>query len=118
MPPYQRRHGQPVRVWKVVQQTDDRGNVHDVATPDDAHEIKAWVFAQRSARAEVPGQLGINVIRIGVSADLEGVDLWSKVEIDGKLWDVAAPPVYHQGTRHTRHWSLDLRERPNGNHKA
>lgn len=112
MPTYQRRHGLSARVWKVTEQTDDRGNKHEVATDEAAHEVNAWIFSQRSARAEVPGQLAINVIRIGVPADLEGVDLWSKVEILGKLWDVAAPPAYHHGTRHTRHWSIDLRERP------
>jgi hypothetical protein len=98
----------------VVQETDDRGNKHDVASPDNAHEVNVWIYAQRSARAEVPGQQGINVIRIGVNADLEDVDLWSQVEIMGKVWDVAAPPAYHHGTRHTRHWSIDLRERPDG----
>ena len=112
MPTYQRRHGLPARVWRVEEQVDDRGNKHEVPVPDDAHPVKAWIFAQRSARAEVPGQLGINVIRIGVDADLEGVDLWSRVEILGKVWDVVTPPSYHHGTRHTRHWSVDLRERP------
>ena len=112
MPTYQRRHGMPCKVWRTEQQTDDRGNKHDVAVPLDLHDLKAWVFAQRSARAEVPGQLGINVIRIGVDADLEGVNLWSRVEILGKTWDVVTPPAYHHGTRHTRHWSIDLRERP------
>lgn len=114
MPTYQRRHGLPARVWKVSEQTDNRGNKHEVATDAEPHEVKCWIFSQRSARAEVPGQLGINVIRIGVDADMEGVDLWSKVEVLGKVWDVVTPPAYHHGTRHTRHWSLDLRERPNG----
>lgn len=114
MPNYQRKHGQLARVWKTEEREDDRGNVHEVAISTDFHEVKAWIFPQRSSRGEVPGQLGINVIRIGVSADMEGVDLWSKVELMGVLWDVAAPPAYHHGTRHTRHWSIDLRERPNG----
>lgn len=114
MPTYQRKRGLPARVWTVEQTTDNRGNKHEVATETDAITVKVWVFAQRSARAEVPGQLGINVIRIGVDADLEGVDLWSRVEVMGKVWDVVTPPAYHHGTRHTRHWSLDLRERPNG----
>lgn len=118
MRPHQRKHGQPARVWRVEEQMDARGNLHEIAVPDDAHEVKAWVFSQRSARAEVPGQLGINVIRIGVDADMEGVSLWSMVEILGKLWDVAAPPTYHHGTRHTRHWSIDLRERPDGNNEG
>lgn len=112
MTTYQRRHGLPARVWKVETVTDARGNKHDVANPDDAHEVKVWIYPQRSARAEVPGQLGINIIRIGIDAGLEGVELWSRVEVLDKHWDVVTPPSYHHGTRHTRHWSIDLRERP------
>lgn len=112
MPTYQRRHGLPAKVWKVEIQKDNRGNDHEVAVPDNPHEVRAWIYPQRSARAEVPGQQGINVIRIGVDADLEGVNLWSKVEILDRIWDVVTPPAYHHGSRHTRHWSLDLRERP------
>jgi len=114
MSTYQRRHGLPARVWTVVQKTDDRGNKHDVATEAGAHDVKAWIFSQRSARAEVPGQQAINIIRIGIDAGLIGVGLWSRVEILDKSWDVVTPPAYHHGTRHTRHWSIDLRERPNG----
>lgn len=114
MPTYQRRHGLVARVWTVEEKTDSRGNVHNIATEDNASEHKVWIFAQRSARAEVPGELGINVIRIGIDADVAGLELWSRVELLGKVWDVVTPPAYHHGTRHTRHWSLDLRERPNG----
>jgi hypothetical protein len=112
MATYQRKRGIPARVWRVVDQEDDRGNVHEVASPDDAHEVRVWVFPQRSARAEVPGYLGIDIIRIGTDALQEGVDLWSKVEFMGKVYDVVTPPAYHHGTRHTRHWSMDLRARP------
>lgn len=112
MSTYQRRHGLPAKVWKVKTVADSRGNKHEVADPNDFHEVKVWIFPQRSARAEVPGQQAINVIRIGVDADMDGVDLWSKVELQGKIWDVVTPPSYHHGTRQTRHWSLDLRERP------
>lgn len=117
MPTHQRRHGIPIKVWKTEVQTDNRNNKHTVAVPLDAHNIKCWIFSQRSARAEVAGQLEINVIRIGVDADLPGVDLWSRVEITNfpalnGIWDVVTPPAYHHGTRHTRHWSIDLRKRP------
>lgn len=112
MPPYQRRHGLPIKVWKVSHLTDNRGNKVDVPTTADQIEETCWVFPQRSSKASVPGQVGIEVTRIGVRADLEDVDLWSRVELRGRLWDVAAPPAYHHGTRHTRHWSIDLRLRP------
>jgi hypothetical protein len=93
--------------------TDNRGNeivaVDMTATPI---EVTAAFIPQRSSKAEVPGQQQINITQMIVAADLPGVDVWSRVEWAGRLWDVAAPPAYHHGTRHTRHWSLDLRERP------
>lgn len=109
---YQRKRGIPAKIWKTELQTDNRGNEHKVAVPASPHEVKVWIFPQRSARAEVPGQQHINVIRIGCAANLPNVELWSRVEFMGKMWDVVTPPAYHHGTRQTRHWSIDLRERP------
>jgi hypothetical protein len=109
---YQRRRGIPIKLWKNEIQEDDRGNKHVVPVELDAHQTKAWIFPQRSGKAEVPGQAHINVVRVGVSADLEGVDLFGKVEFLGRDWDIVTPPSYHHGTRLTRHWSIDLRERP------
>ena len=107
---YQRRRGLPAKVWKSGTQTDARGNVHKIAN-DGPHDAKVWIFPQRSAKAEVPGQQHINVVRIGTRV-IEGVDLWSSVEFMGKKWDIVTPPAYHHGSRSTRHWSLDIRERP------
>lgn len=112
MSSYQRRRGQPAKVWKTAEQTDDRGNVHIVPAADGPHLVRAALIPQRSARAEVPGQQQINVVRMIVAADLADVNLWSRVEWRGSTWDVVTPPAYHHGTRHTRHWSIDLRERP------
>lgn len=109
---YQRRHGLPITIWKTKFETDNRGNKREVPDPTDTHQLTAWVFPQRSARAEVPGQLVIDVVRIGTQADLSNVSLWSRVEMQGRQWDVVTPPAYHHGTRHTRHWSLELRARP------
>lgn len=109
---YQRRRGITAKVWRSEMQEDDRGNVHKVAVPADRHVVKVWIFPQRSGKAEVPGQQHINVIRIGVDADMEGVDMWGRVELMGKVWDIAAPPARHFGSsRATQHWSIDLRER-------
>lgn len=110
---HQRKRGIAATVWKTKVVTDKRDNEIKVADADGPHQVKVWIFPQRSARAEVPGQQKINVTRIGVDASLEGVELWSRVEMLGKVWDVVTPPSYHHGTaRHTRHWSLDIRERP------
>ena len=83
-----------------------------MADADGPHEVRAAFIPQRSARAEVPGQAQINVQRMIVAADLTDVNLWSRVEWAGSKWDVVTPPAYHHGTRRTRHWSIDIRERP------
>lgn len=109
---HQRRRGQYATIWKTIATIDRRGN--EVITVDEANPylIRVWAIPQRSARAEVPGQQQINVVRIGVDP-LEDVTLWSRVEWQGEMWDVAAPAAYHHGiNRHTRHFSIDLRKRP------
>lgn len=111
---YYRRRGIPATIWKNRLQTDARGNEQLVADADGPHSVTVWVYPQRSAKAEVPGQQKINVVRIGVDAGLADVDLWSRVVMQGKVWDVVTPPAYHHGNRHTRHWSIDVRERPGG----
>lgn len=108
----QRRRGQPVIIYKTHTITDNRLNKVKVANMDDPIPTRAWVIPQRSARAEVPGQVQIDVTRIGVDAGLPDVDLWSRVEWMGSQWDIVSPPAFHNGTRHTRHWTIDLRKRP------
>lgn len=108
----QRRRGQIARIWKTVETVDNRGNVVLVADADGPYEVRVAVIPQRSARAEVPGQQQINITRLIVDADLSDVTLWSRVELHGKQWDIVTPPAYHHGTRKTRHWSIDVRERP------
>ncbi|WJN62710.1 head-tail joining protein 2 [Streptomyces phage phiScoe15] len=107
----QRRRGQKVRIWKTSVETDRRGNEVVRANADGPHEVRAAFIPQRSAKAEVPGQQLINITRMIVAADLEDVTLWSRVEYMGKFWDVVSPPAYHHGSRKTRHWSIDIRER-------
>lgn len=108
----QRRRGVPVVLYrsKVIQ--DARGN--DVVTVDleNPHLTTAAAIPQRSSKAEVPGQQMIDVVRLIVKDDLDGVTLWSRVEYRGQEWDLVTPPAYHHGTRQTRHWSIDIRRRP------
>ncbi|WP_329296905.1 phage head-tail adapter protein [Streptomyces pseudovenezuelae] len=108
----QRRRGVPATIWKSRLHTDNRGNAVLVADADGPHQVRCALIPQRSARAEVPGQQQINITRMIVSANLEGVELWSRVELMGKVWDIVTPPAYHHGDRKTRHWAIDIRERP------
>lgn len=99
-------------VWRQIETEDRRGNRTLSVDEDNPHEVRGAVIPQRSAKAEVPGQQQINVIRLIVDADLEDVGLWSRVQVLGEMWDVVTPPAYHHGTRRTRHWSIDVRQRP------
>lgn len=109
---YQRRRGIVATIFPIKVITDDRGNKQRVADKDNPIAAKVWTFPQRSAKAEVPGQQHIDVTRIGTDHDLEGVELWSQLIFRGKEWDMVTPPAYHHGTRVTRHWSIDIRQRP------
>lgn len=109
----QRKRGQPAVVYKTHLITDNRGNEVRVANMDDPIPVKAAFVPQRSTRAEVPGQVQIDVVRMLVDANLPGVDLWSQVEWNGSQWDIVSPPALHSSlSRHTRHWTIDLRKRP------
>jgi hypothetical protein len=108
----QRRRGETARIWKMVKTTDQRNNETLRPDPLSPHTVRAAFIPQRSSRAEVPGQQQINVVRMLVPADLPDVGLWSRVEWAGREWDIVTPPALHVGTRRTRHWSIDIRERP------
>jgi hypothetical protein len=108
----QRRRGQLAIVYRSAVTEDARGNEVIALDRDNPITVRAAFIPQRSARAEVPGQQQINVTRMIVDADLPDVTLWSEVEAMGKQWDIVTPPAYHHGSRKTRHWSIDIRERP------
>lgn len=108
----QRKRGVEATIYRSRYHTDNRGNEILVADDDGPHIVKCALIPQRSARAEIPGQQQINITRMIVDANLEGVELWSRVELLGKVWDIVTPPAYHHGERKTRHWAIDIRERP------
>lgn len=107
----QRRRGVDITIHPSVETEDRRGNktIRPLGIP---FTVKAWIIPDRSARAEVPGQQEINVYKLGTTSDLTDVDLWSRVEWDGAWWDLTAPPAKSIGTRHTSHWALIIRKRP------
>lgn len=108
----QRRRGQWATVYRTKVIEDRRGNQTVVIDEANPITVRAAFIPQRSSKAEVPGQQQINVTRMICDPTLTDLNLWSRVEWRGSSWDIAAPPLFHFGSRHTRHWSIDLRERP------
>lgn len=106
----QRRRGVTVRFHKTATITDLRGNETVISTPE-YHEVRAAIIPNRSSRAEVPGQMAIDVVDIITTSDLSGVNIWSRVEMDGRWWDCVSPPTVHYGTPSTYHWTVTVRNR-------
>lgn len=108
-----RRHGIDAIFNPIMVGIDNRGNERKVHNPDVELPARIWIFPQRGAKAEVTGQQTINVVKIGCTTDLPGVALHARVHFLGKEWDVVSPPALHWGAaRHTRHYAMDVRERP------
>lgn len=109
----QRRKGVEIKIWPEMNVRDARGNDSLQANLEvEPYVMRGAAIPQRSSRAEVPGQVEINVVRIIVPVLADDVGLFSRIEFLGAQWDVASPPAFHAGSRLTRHWSIDCRKRP------
>lgn len=106
------RNAQDCVIYKTVRFTDDRGNEQFMVDLENGAPEKAAFIPVRSSRAEAPGQVEVDVYTMIVRADIPDVTLWSMVDWRGERFDVMSPPSYHHGTRHVRHWSVEIRKRP------
>ena len=107
----QRDRGESARIYQVAKTTDSRQNVIEAATAQFI-EVRGAFAPDRSARAEIPGQQQVSVFTMITSSDLSGVSLWSLIKWRNSWWDIVSPPAWHIGNRHTRHWSITIRWRP------
>lgn len=109
----QRRRGQKAILYPSKQTVNSRGGKLQVPDEDRPIPVKATFIPQRSARAELSGQQQINIYRMLIWEDVpEDVDMWGHVWWRDIYWDMVTPPMFHHGTRHVRHWAIDIRERP------
>jgi len=112
----QRKRGLPITVYPRKLATTARGDEQWVVDLENPITSRCWVSADRSTKAEVPGQQEVDVVKVGVPVDLEakGLGIGARVTLLGDDWDVVQPPAYRHGTRHVRHLSVTLRRRPSG----
>lgn len=117
----QRKRGMVARIWPQKLVTDRRGSEQFVAdmsaTPYVLHVSSVPL---RGSKAEVPGQQQILSYtwtfhpdsRNTTLTQLDDIGLWSRAYYNGHYYDIVSPPVFHPGSRTSRHWSVDVRERP------
>ena len=118
MASFQRNRGEVAYIYQVGKTTDLRQNVVESALSIFL-TVRAVFAPDRSARAEMPGQQQVSVFTMITSSDLSGVSLYSLVKWRNSWWDIVSPPAWHIGDRHTRHWSIIIRWRPdNGGNLA
>lgn len=79
---------------------------------DEPVKIRVTTSVDRSADAELPGQVSVKVMR--VLARSAPVGSWAGVEFRGERWDLAAPPRFTHGlSRATRHVEFTIRSTNN-----
>jgi len=105
------RNAQDAIVYKTTTITDDRGN-EQVVVSDEGINIKAAFIPRSTREISTAGQAVHEAYTMIVRADIPDVGTWSTVEWRGEFWDVISPPEYHHGTRHVRHWTVEIRKRP------
>lgn len=109
---YQRRRSKvTVDIHLEEEIVDHRQN--RVIVPSATRKITTQVamIPDHSARAELAGEMDIDVYRMISDPDIEDFGLWSSVHWDGKWWDVVTTPQLHIGTRGTRHLTTYIRRR-------
>ena len=94
----QRRRGKPITIYPTKVSVDARGNTTREPDMTSPYTVRAAVNPARSSRAEVPGQQQINTLDVILpQTGVHDLDLWSRVEIEGRSYDVVTPPALHGG---------------------
>jgi hypothetical protein len=97
-----RRNRQSAVIYPTVTVTDSRGNDVKVANMDDDPIPVSATFSPQAKP---------NVYDMLIDTLPAGVDAYSRVEWRGDQWDIMSPLAYYNGTRQTRHWTLEIHKR-------
>jgi hypothetical protein len=96
-----RKNRQSAVIYPTHTITDNRGNDVKSANMDDPIPVKATFSPQAKP----------NVYDMLINTLPDGVDAYSRVEWRGDQWDIMSPLAFHNGTRQTRHWTLEIHKR-------
>lgn len=103
----------PVTFFPRTQQTNSRGESQWAPDRTSPQRVRMGLTADRTSRAEVRGNVEIEVYEVRLPFKLEGVGPGAVVLWDGSEWDIAAPPMLRPSRTHSvRHITVQIRRRP------
>lgn len=75
--------------------------------------VRMGIMQDRMSRAEVRGNVEIEVYNARLPYDLDGIGPGAVVHWDNTDWDIVAPPAAHPTRTHSvRHHTVPIRRRP------
>ena len=103
----------PVTFYPRAQMKNSRGESQWAPDRSAPQRVRMGITADRTSRAEVRGNVEIEVYEVRLPFRLRGVGPGAVVVWDGSEWDVAAPPLLRPTRTHsTRHITVQIRRRP------
>lgn len=96
-----------------VQKENSRGELMWTYDYSQAKDIRIGISADRVSRAEVRGDVEIEVYNARLPAKLVGLGPGGRIVWDGSEWDFASPPMARLSRTHSvRHVTVQIRRRP------
>lgn len=96
-----------------VQKSNSRGELVWTHDYSQAKDIRIGISADRMSRAEVRGDVEIEVYNARLPAGLAGTGPGGRLVWDGSEWDFASPPMARLSRTHSvRHMTVQIRRRP------
>lgn len=90
-----------------------RGEMSFAPDMDSPQTVRIGISGDRANRAEVRGDVEIEVYNIRLPAKLEGVGPGALIQWDDSDWDVIQPPFLRKTRTHSvRHLTSQMRRRP------
>lgn len=102
-----------VKFYPRIQVESARGAKSWVPDLENPIEIRMGISGDRATRAEVRGDVEIEVYNVRLPFDTPGVGPGARLRWDDSDWDIAAPPFLRPTRTHSvRHLTTQIRRRP------
>lgn len=96
-----------------VQKVDSRGQKQWTYDYDAIEDVRIGISVDRTSRAELRGDVEIEVYNIRLPAKLAGIGPGGRIIWDGSEWDYSSPPFIRSHRTHSvRHTTVQARRRP------